>query len=81
MCRKWGGGPLMAVDCGSDVSFNSTQNISAYDSSDWAQRGFCKNCGSHLLYRLKQSQQYHIAAGLFEDNSNFIFDHYAPIVE
>lgn len=21
MCRKWGGGPLMAVDCGTAVSF------------------------------------------------------------
>ncbi len=75
MCRKWGGGPLMAVDCGSDVSFNNTENISVYDSSDWAERGFCKNCGSHLFYRLKQSQQYHIPAGLFENSSNFIFDH------
>ena len=75
MCRKWGGGPLMAVDCGSEVSFENSHNITVYDSSDWAERGFCKNCGSHLFYRLKQSQQYHIPVGLFENNEEFIFDH------
>lgn len=75
MCRKWGGGPLMAIDCGTQVSFDNTDNISVYDSSDWAERGFCNHCGSHLFYRLKQTQQYHIPAGLFENNEDFIFDH------
>ena len=25
-------------------------------SSAWAERGFCKNCGSHLFYRLKENK-------------------------
>ncbi|GEM_PF-4418387 len=52
MCRKWGGGPLMAVNCGTNVSFEGEDNISVFNSSDWAERGFCKKCGSHLFYRL-----------------------------
>ena len=28
MCRKWGGGPLMAVDCGKDVSFEGEESVS-----------------------------------------------------
>ena len=52
-CRNWGGGPFMAVDCGTDVSFEGEENISVYSSSEWAERGFCKECGSHLFYRLK----------------------------
>ncbi|MBT3203338.1 MAG: GFA family protein [Gammaproteobacteria bacterium] len=75
MCRRWGGGPLIAVDCGTDVTFKGEENISIFDSSDWAERGFCKKCGSHLFYRLKQKQQYHIPAGLFDNNEQFIFDH------
>ncbi len=75
MCRKWGGGPLMAVDCGSDVSFEGAENISVFDSSAWAERGFCKQCGSHLFYRLKQSRQHMIPAGLFADQGSFVFDH------
>ncbi len=55
MCRKWSGGPLMAVDCGTDVSFEGEENISVFKSSEWAERGFCNKCGSHLFYRLKES--------------------------
>ena len=24
MCRRWGGGPFLAIHCGSDVSFSGT---------------------------------------------------------
>ena len=75
MCRKWGGGPLLAVDCGPDVSFKGEENITVYDSSDCAERGFCNKCGSNLFYRLKESKQYTIPAGLFDDNTKFVFDH------
>lgn len=27
-----------------------------YKSSDWAERGFCKDCGSSLFYRLLEDQ-------------------------
>ncbi|MCP4232631.1 MAG: GFA family protein [Aestuariibacter sp.] len=73
MCRKWGGGPLMAVNCGSDVSFEGKENISVFNSSDWAERGFCNQCGGHLFYRLKQSKQHMIPAGLFTDQESFVF--------
>jgi len=75
MCRNWGGGPFMAVDCGTDVQFNADDNIAIYNSSAWAERGFCKQCGSHLFYRLKESQQYIMPVGLFEAVDEFVFDH------
>lgn len=81
MCRKWAGGPLMAVDCGTDVSFEGEENISVFDSSDWAERGFCSKCGSHLFYRLKESNQYIMPVGLFEDDNRFVFDHQVFIEE
>ena len=28
MCRKWGGGPLMAINCGAEVSFEGEENPS-----------------------------------------------------
>ena len=67
MCKNWGGGPLLATDCGAEVSFEGEENITVYNSSDWAERGFCKNCGTHLFYRLKQGQLYHMPIGLFSD--------------
>ncbi len=81
MCRKWGGGPLMAIDCGTDVSFEGEENISVFSSSEWAERGFCNKCGSHLFYRLKASQQYIMPVGLFDDNKIFVFDHQVFIDE
>ncbi|VAW63164.1 Gfa-like protein [hydrothermal vent metagenome] len=81
MCRKWGGGPLMAVDCGTDVIFEGTENISVYNSSEWAERGYCNKCGSHLFYRLKAGKQHMMAAGLFDDNSMFELDHQVFIDE
>ena len=65
----------MAVNCGSEVSFSNEQNIAVYNSSEWAQRGFCKQCGSHLFYRLNETQQYFIPAGIFDNVESFDFDH------
>ena len=47
MCRKWGSGPFMEVDCGTDVSYKGGENISTFSSSDWAERGFCSKCGTN----------------------------------
>ena len=79
-CRKWGGGPLLAMNCGNTVTFDGKDNIAVYDSSDWAQRGFCKQCGTHLFYRLKQSQQTIMPAGLFTADGA-VFDHQVFIDE
>ncbi|GAA3566652.1 MAG: GFA family protein [Pseudomonadales bacterium] len=70
MCRKWGGGPLLAVDCGTDVTIDGSDHVGVFDSSDWAQRGFCRDCGTHLFYRLKGANQYVLPAGLFADQQD-----------
>lgn len=63
-CRQWGGGPLMTADTYGPVSFNGEDNIGVFSSSDWAERGFCKQCGTHLFYRLKHKPFYALPAGL-----------------
>ena len=75
MCRRWSGGPLFAVDCGAEVTIEGEDKISVFDSSEWADRGFCSQCGTHLFYRLKQSGQLMIPAGLFDDDSGLAFEH------
>lgn len=81
MCRKWGGGPYMSIDCGTDVSFDGEDNIRVFSSSKWAERGFCKQCGCHLFYRLKESGQYFVAAALLDDKQALEFDHQVFIDE
>ena len=41
----------------------------AYRSSDWAERGFCATCGTHLFYHLLPSDEYILPAGLFQDQA------------
>ena len=72
-CRRWGGGPFMDIDCGVDVEFDGQDNISVFDSSDWAERGFCRRCGTHLFYRLKESGQHMMPVGLFEESDSLEF--------
>lgn len=65
---------MLAVDCGTEVVFENQDGVQNYESSAWAERGFCKSCGTHLYYRLKGNGQYIIPAGLFEDQ-DLSFDH------
>ncbi len=51
MCRKWCSGPFMAVHSESAATFNEDKQLAWYKSSDWAERGFCKQCGTNLFYR------------------------------
>lgn len=81
MCRKWAGGPFLAVNCNQEVKFTGESNLSVFDSSAWAERGFCSACGTHLYYRQKKLNRYIIPVGLFDDNEAFSFDHQVFIEE
>lgn len=81
MCRRWSGGPWLAIDCGTEVTFDGNEHIGVFNSSDWAERGFCKLCGTHLFYRLKQSGQHFIPVGLFDELGELDFDHQVFIDE
>ena len=73
MCRRWGGGPFLAVHCDSGIKINGQDTITNYASSEWAERGFCNNCGTHLYYHLKPTDEYIVPVGLFESSDGFSF--------
>jgi hypothetical protein len=74
-CRRWSGGPLLSVDCGQQVTFNKRENISVYQSSNWAERGFCSLCGTHLFYRYIPDDKYFMPIGLLSEQEDIYFDH------
>ena len=74
MCRQWGGGPFFVADCGTKVTFHGNEQIAVFASSDWAERGFCSVCGTHLFYRLKEQGIYYMPAGLFGNLGNVHFE-------
>lgn len=73
MCRRWGGGPMMSVHCGSEVQFEGAERIAVFRSSEWAERAFCNVCGTHLYYRLLPADDYILPVGLFQDGPEFQF--------
>ena len=72
MCQKFSGsafGSFMRVHA---FDFEITQGKELekiYDSSEWAARAFCKNCGSSLKYINKNTPEWVIlAAGCLDDH-------------
>lgn len=60
MCRKWSGGVYLGVEVPADkLSISGSENITTFVSSEWAERGFCKTCGSSLYYRITAHGPYH----------------------
>lgn len=70
MCRRWSGSPAMAAGVES-VSFSGAEHIGRYESSPWAERGFCTRCGTNLFYYLKHADHYVMWIGAFDDPSLF----------
>lgn len=73
MCRRWGGGPVFELDCGTDVSMTGEDHITVYNSSEWAERAFCNKCGTNLFYRLKETGQTMIASAIFDNEDGLTF--------
>jgi hypothetical protein len=53
------------------VRIAGSEHVTAFRSSDWAERAFCARCGTHLYYRLVPANEYIMAAGLFQDGVPF----------
>ena len=71
MCRRWSGGSGFFAAMCKDVTFAGTEQLGRYASSEWAERGFCKNCGTTLFYFLKPTQAYIMSVGTFDDQAPF----------
>jgi hypothetical protein len=71
MCRKWTGGPFMVIDCGDTIKVENESNLGVYRSSEWAERCFCKTCGSVLFYRLVQNGNCYASAEAFDDRAGY----------
>lgn len=74
MCRRWAGGPFMGADVreAGGIAFENEDTLTWFESSDWAERGFCSKCGSSLFYRLKGRDDFWaIASGALDLPAGF----------
>ena len=72
MCRKLsGGGALLALHGDSELRATGEEHNGRYQSSAWAERAFCKNCGTPLFYHLTEGTKEHFySSGLFEGDND-----------
>ena len=67
MCRRWGGSAFLSLKGVTDPKLDGDEHVGRYRSSKWAERGFCRSCGSGLYYLYTPKGLYAFAAGLFDD--------------
>ena len=72
MCTKVSGGTAyLSLHCGPDVEIEDDTQIGIYSSSHWAERHFCKNCGTPLFYKFKKTGEHGISVGVFDNSDDF----------
>lgn len=70
MCRRWGGAFYSALR-GESFDISGEDSIGIYRSSEWAERAFCKVCGSNLWYKFLPTGNRSFLAGLFSDADQY----------
>ena len=78
MCRKFSGGIELGLETPpGGITWTGEENLGVYVSSEWAERGFCKICGSSLFWRLTakgpMAGMLSLAAGSLDDLSGLEF--------
>ena len=69
-CRRWHGhfGAYSAVPT-TALELTAAADLAWYRSSDAARRGFCRNCGSSLLWQADGRDHVAVAAGSLDDTA------------
>lgn len=71
MCRRWGAGPFIGLPHDGELRLEGRENVGVYRSSDWAERAFCKTCGTSLYWHLAGSDHYSLSTGTLEDQDGY----------
>lgn len=70
-CQAWSGGVFLYVASKNVQIRDPERNVQIWKSSEWAERAFCRTCGSALYCRITAEGpmhgEYHVAAGTLTD--------------
>jgi hypothetical protein len=67
-CRKQTGHFYAATNVpDKNITIAGDENITWYEASSLARRGFCKTCGSLLFWQRRQDTNISVLAGLFDE--------------
>lgn len=74
MCRRWTGSALLGIGVPvGNVAWQGKDHIATRQSSPWAMRAWCRDCGSLLYFKVTQDGPHagdvELPIGLFDDLS------------
>lgn len=68
MCRKLAGSTGFAsLEFANDVTFFQKEYLSVFNSSEFAERGFCSNCGTTLFDHFKPAKAFFVPPAVIEN--------------
>jgi hypothetical protein len=67
MCQRWSGGPSLSVKAAAPADVTGREVLTGYRSSEWGERHFCRNCGSHRFYSAPTFGYFGVSAGIIDD--------------
>ncbi len=80
MCQRWSGSVLTSWAGFNKAAFRCTQGeIKYYQSSEYAERGFCVECGSSLVQRPLDGDWFAVATGSLDHSEEFLPDEHSGI--
>lgn len=71
MCRRWTGGPGLSIKVKGTPAVTGGENVAVYKSSEWAERQFCKTCGTHLFFSAPSFNYFGVSAGTVDNLAGF----------
>lgn len=77
MCRRWTGSALLGITVPEgDVAWRGVEHIATRQTSTWAMRAWCRECGSGLYFKVTDGGPYsggvELPIGLFDDADGLV---------
>lgn len=74
MCRRWTGSALLGITVPTgNIRWQGEEHIATRQTSPWAMRAWCRECGSNLYFRVTADSQWsgdtELPIGLLDDAS------------
>ena len=72
-CRRWSAGPFLSFHCEGAVTVEDASKVAVYRSSGWAERHFCRTCGTSLFYKLVGRDYWSVSVEALDDAAGLAF--------
>ncbi len=81
-CRKTSGSYAPSMECPADsVVFETDASLAWFRSSEFAERGFCRLCGSRLFWRADGDPMLWVAVGALDGETGLSIDRHIYVAD